>query len=826
MASITRGIRSGRVLIWASWVKQAAQELSRYLLYLRVPLLLLSLALVAFLTQQLSDVLLGMALEPEWGAFLMGALAAALFGVALWLSARTLSERRWMAIKPSLDGQDPSGPVEAAPSVDSMPAAVVWWLPRILGMAPMLLMAAVMLWRVGAIGDGVWMVLLLILEALALLWLLYARTRVPQWLDEHARRIRRIPLAVPLLTVINRRALTVRSGNRSGLFSARSKLVLMTAAWMLLALISVPIARAAYGPFGGGSLHIYGVLLGGAGVLALDRLVDREGDEEDRKPRQFWLSFGLLLLSALLVPLLINATDLSAVAIPRLLGPIAILYLSLAIFTVFASSFFLFASQSGIPLVSLLLIVALLLASFRINDNHAVRLLPGQGAQRLPDLQQSFDAWLNRDGRRQAILASGANGTGKWPIYVVSAQGGGVYAAYHAAKAMALLSQEVPAFPEHLFALSGVSGGSVGSTAYLNALNQATTAEGFVERIDESFDQDQLSTVLAAMLFQDATQRFYPWPVHAWDRALGLELSFSTGGSRKPAPVSLEGSFYGDQKGPFLVLNTTEVESGRRLLLSPFHFDSDSTFHVPDAQDVRFSTAALMSARFPLITPYAFFDGSPEQRQRRTVDGGYYDNSGAVTAEEVVRGLRQVISQDPALAGKTEVIPIAIVGISSFQPAPPDDDTSTAGSQPPARSQPLLSISAVDALFAARDARVSKALSDYGVHCGQPGDEGLCITLQTAYRLRSQADGAATVRQIPLGWSLSCQARAFITSQLSLPGPPGQSTLACLRRQDAALQLEPAGPVAGEGHTPTFAAIVERVRQQVEASGSSRVAPA
>lgn len=824
MASITRLIRSGGWLIWATWLKQAAQELSRYLLYLRVPLLLLGLAVVAFLTQQLSDVLLGMALEPEWGAFVMGALAAGLFGVALWLSARTLSERRWMALKPSADSLDPSGSVEAEPLVDSMPAAVVWWLPRMLGMAPMLLMAGVLLWRVGAIGEGAWMALLLILEALALLWLLYARTRVPQWLEEHARRIRRIPLAVPLLTLVNRRALTVRSGNRSGLFSARFKLVLMTAAWMLLALISVPIARAAYGPFGGGSLHLYGVLLGGAGVLALDRLVDRDDDEEDSKPRQFWLSFGLLLLSALLVPLLINATDLSGVAIPRFLGSIAILYLSLAIFTVFASSFFLFASQSGIPLVSLLLVVALLLASFRVNDNHAVRLLPGQGSSTLPSLSQSFNAWLDRDGRRAAIQASAS----PWPIYVVSAQGGGVYAAYHSAKALALLSQEVPAFPEHLFALSGVSGGSVGSTAYLNALNQATAAEGIVERIDASFDQDQLSTVLAAMLFQDATQRFYPWPVHAWDRALGLELSFSTGGSRKPAPVSLEGSFYGDQKGPFLVLNTTEVESGRRLLLSPFQFDSDSTFHVPDAQDVRFSTAAVMSARFPLITPYAFFDGSPEQRQRRTVDGGYYDNSGAVTAEEIVTALNTVIKKDERLWSKVRVIPIAIVGISSFEASPADDASRPSVPVASVGQKPLLSFSAIDALFAARDARVSKALSDYGIRCGtkKEGDQGLCITLQTAYKLRSQSADVAAVRQIPLGWTLSCQSRAFISQQLAVTDSPGPPNLACLRRQDASLQLEAAGPVAGQGNIPSFAAIVKTVRGQVESAARGTGSPA
>ena len=129
-----------------------------------------------------------------------------------------------------------------------------------------------------------------------------------------------------------------------------------------------------------------------------------------------------------------------------------------------------------------------------------------------------------------------------------------------------------------------------------------------VERIDQMFEQDHLSTVLASMLFQDATQRFYPVPVPAWIGPWGWSCRSAMG---KPDPGAgvAEGSFYCNPQAPFLVLNTTEVESGRRLLLSPFQFDSDSTFHLPDEEDVRFSTAAVMSARFPLITPYAFFAG-------------------------------------------------------------------------------------------------------------------------------------------------------------------------------------------------------------------------
>lgn len=957
-------------------LREAAQELSRYLISLRVPLGLLAVALVAFLTQQLNDVLLAMALEPEWGEFGLAAVTAALFGTVLWFSARSLSNALWMRTgsgpaktqqaRPPARPPLPSPPVSegvkpeevqpegvqpdelkpqelkpeelkpeelcaseeaSSPAVTSLPAWIVWWLPRLMGMAPALLMALVLLQRVGLIGVGPWMALLLSLEAAGLLWLFYARTRIRCWL--RAKRQKRLPLADALLLRLIPPSLTVRSGERDGLFSPRTELALMALAWMVLTLISVPIARAAYGPLAGGSRHLYGILIGGAAMLALDywaeerRVAERQKQPSVPLPHSgpYWRSFALLLLLALLLPLLINASGISAVAIPRYLGSIAILYLSLAIFTVFASSFFLFGSKTGVPLLSLLLIGALLLASFRVNDNHAVRLLAGAGMRELPEFQQTFQDWLNRDGRRQAIEASGSGrSTGKWPIYVASAQGGGVYAAYHAAKALAVLSQAVPAFPDHLFAISGVSGGSVGSTLYVNALSQARSGQDLVDRIDQTFDRDQLSPVLAAMLFPDTAQRFYPVPVPAWDRALGLELSFSDGGAAGGAPVSLESSFYREQQGPFLVLNTTEVESGRRLLLSPFRFESDATFHGPDHQDVRFSTAAVMSARFPLITPYAFFNGSDPQRQRRSVDGGYYDNSGAVTAQEIVQALNAAIEQQ-GLSDKVEVIPIAIVGIGNYQSASPSDraeQAETAGTRTRTRTlagagagagqsttdpnsavpqdsapatargpKPLLSLSAVDALFAARDARVAKALADYNVRCGErmvkeKQQPGLCITLQTKYVLKpshtatvdqqriptsqrpSRADApqaeraapgqqpqlpvgrqpmtswqqqpasspaqrrragtsdrsaAREVREIPLGWTLSCQARAFLSSQLAVDD---QSPLPCLSRQHAQLQLEPAGPVAGKvPGVPSFATLVQRVRQQVEHPAAS-----
>lgn len=96
---------------------KSLQELSRYLLFLRVPLLFLVTACLLFYTQQVKDVLLAMALEPDWGEFLKAAVFDGVFGVLLWLATRGLS---------NLCGMRPTK-VEGVeePKVHFMPAWVV-----------------------------------------------------------------------------------------------------------------------------------------------------------------------------------------------------------------------------------------------------------------------------------------------------------------------------------------------------------------------------------------------------------------------------------------------------------------------------------------------------------------------------------------------------------------------------------------------------------------------------------------------------------------------------------------------------------------------------
>jgi hypothetical protein len=190
-----------------------------------------------------------------------------------------------------------------------------------------------------------------------------------------------------------------------------------------------------------------------------------------------------------------------------------------------------------------------------------------------------------------------------------------------------------------------------------------------------------------------------------------------------------------------------------------------------------------------------------------------------VTAQEIAQALQKQLAKE-GLNQKVEVIPIAIVNRSSFPPVKGSDRqiaTSTS------TQKPLLNISALEALFATREARVAKTVSDFGVHCGSGEDSGVCITLSPKYRINSEAGKPQSVRSIPLGWTLSCQARAFISSQLNPDPAQSASDLACLRRQNQTLQLEAAEPLPAS--FPSFAKVVTEVRQRVAPSPSSRSIP-
>src|SRR5439155_25053767 len=92
------------------------------------------------------------------------------------------------------------------------------------------------------------------------------------------------------------------------------------------------------------------------------------------------------------------------------------------------------------------------------NDNHRVR-EAGVGASavaREPELSRHFEKWIaSRERARDPKR--------RYPVVIVAAEGGGIRAAYWTATLLAAIQEREPSFGRHGYAISCVSGGSVGA---------------------------------------------------------------------------------------------------------------------------------------------------------------------------------------------------------------------------------------------------------------------------------------------------------------------------------------------------------------------------
>ncbi|MEM9229727.1 MAG: hypothetical protein AAGB10_08985 [Pseudomonadota bacterium] len=353
--------------------------------------------------------------------------------------------------------------------------------------------------------------------------------------------------------------------------------------------------------------------------------------------------------------------------------------------------------EAGIPVTVGMIVLAVGFSWFDLNDNHYLRLVPASvpedppqfHAERdLTDIERRFLAWLDC---RPGYAERRATGR-KYRVVLVAAQGGGLYAAYQSASFLAGVQDEYPDFSSQVFAMSGVSGGSVGVSIFaallhdlpIREVNAADCAAAepipravtqYRDAVDQVLQQDYLSSVGAALLFPDLLARFWPAPIDAADRATALERAFEhhyqaavPNGEGLTRDVLSHWDWRRDT--PMLLLNTTDVSTGSRMIVSSplpsFPHDRMATyrqmtgcFGTDACEAPRLSTAMLLSARFPVVTPAGSValppcgvgtaskllcnpGGDDERPKARFVDGGYYENSGLDTIADLVVVLKDV----------------------------------------------------------------------------------------------------------------------------------------------------------------------------------------
>jgi hypothetical protein len=337
-----------------------------------------------------------------------------------------------------------------------------------------------------------------------------------------------------------------------------------------------------------------------------------------------------------------------------------------------------------------------LLATFDLNDNHAIQRDPRRLPAPAQPVTAAFNGWLGEQlPRWENARRQGTKAKSKHPVYFVAAEGGGAYAALHAALFLAKAQDEFPEFAGHAFAISGVSGGSVGAAIFTSLLrvqpDKPKEPGWYSAKTRQLLSADLLTPVVTATLFHDVFARLIPClgdtlylcPTQALDRARAFEQSLEGAWGRagkfdNPFRQTLSQSWSPAAGVPALLLNTTEVETGDRVVLAPFLLQSsvptlNSLLDRDPALDIRLSTAAGLSARFPGLTAPGWYRIETEAyfSKHRLVDGGYFENSGVATAFDLLTALEKTLGAERRQDVELILISVKLAGGESLTSEPP-----------------------------------------------------------------------------------------------------------------------------------------------------------
>ncbi|MFM1815789.1 MAG: hypothetical protein RLZ98_2484 [Pseudomonadota bacterium] len=400
-----------------------------------------------------------------------------------------------------------------------------------------------------------------------------------------------------------------------------------------------------------------------------------------------------------------------------------------------------YGQRSGVPILGAF-VAFVLLANWLLGDAHNVRRIAfdppiAKGTADDAGRQLSLDRAVRLYKKHNCGGEEVAFNDDCQPI-VVAASGGASRAGFFTASVLGNILDRDPKFAHRLFAISSVSGSSLGATMFAAALHEVPAGERLkppckwakhekastqwyreavelrVVRRQEKPEQasgsaswqacmqvllsgDFLSPVLVDMAYKDPIGlRLFGDRAssleRAWERHFWTSVSESRAeGSRAAAGRGMERSFLSlapddTRWRPLLIANATSGVTGRRLLVSHLkptftvgkrkqrlfedaydYYEISNTedevkgwipglrarfwryFNQPEDIELRVSTVAGMSSRFPVVSPHGNIRNKSGKVVDRIVDGGYFENFGATSAYELVDVLARVYDAKPVV---------------------------------------------------------------------------------------------------------------------------------------------------------------------------------
>lgn len=349
------------------------------------------------------------------------------------------------------------------------------------------------------------------------------------------------------------------------------------------------------------------------------------------------------------------------------------------------------------------------------------------------------------------------NSLGGENLVVVATSGGGIRAAGWTAKVLANLTEGRPGLVNEIRFISAVSGGAVGAAYYLHGMRSWKDPDearmkaygggrvglnGVLSEVFANSVASSLSSVSYGVVFLDFWRLVTGGilPLNRFDRGMMLEdqweytANTSAGSEEHGDGEFLTSAHYMDEVGgdrlidfvsairegrlPAPLLSVTNMETGRRIMITPLTFGPGKIPRAPTLDEYLFGgggdpdrppehradiglwTAARMSATFAYVTPAAraaihsngggIVKSEPEQMQH-LIDGGYYDNYGIASAMDCLEPVFRA-RLDPS--SRLRFNNVMLVEIRSSYPVPPAEIPPQSGYKT-ALLGPLLGLSSI-----------------------------------------------------------------------------------------------------------------------------------
>jgi hypothetical protein len=483
-----------------------------------------------------------------------------------------------------------------------------------------------------------------------------------------------------------------------------------------------------------------------------------------------------------------------------------------------------------VPAFLLLLVWAVLAANFdSAGGFHDARLTDREVEETdAIALEDAWSDWLT-DNVTSVDPTEGNKNRVTVPLVFVASSGGASRSAYWTSLALDCLFTEHPTSCDRIgeplplssvFVASGISGGSVGLATWHSSIPDDGGAIDLEENwYDELYGNDLLAPTLANLLFVD-----FP---NAWirmngpdDRAATLERHLEAAADDAFSEIGLLGrGLYetsrvddGGVRWPILILNGASVEDGCRMVGSAMRLVDTRSMEAMHREDVRpdecrtpsdviagtteslagsraildfsctqdgervdisLSTAAVLSARFPFVTPSGALYNCHDLRDRTfVVDGGTIDSSAAGPVVELLTRMQPTIDQFNSTQSDVCVTPVLIqidngyLDVSAAEPA----------------KRPAESMAPLQGLIAAVGARADTTRQAAAIAFSAPpftraDDQGYCPNTKRIVRYVQLVPTAHPGIESPMGWTLSEQSRQDLKKEFRNPTNTGCITV-------------------------------------------------